>query len=162
MTQKSVSKTLPARIQGLALRCMLALAVATPVFFSFAPAPAAHAANPGTSIVADTPTPVPDSTGDPTLDDFQGRLLDMGKTVIKLLLFLASIVMAIAIPKGALSAQVNNLFGSATGVSHAWMNVLASVVAGGISLMSMPLVDLIFKLFVPTGSIAVHIPVPGF
>jgi hypothetical protein len=47
-----------------------------------------------------------------------------------------------------LSAQVNNLFGNATGVSHAWMNVMASVVAGGISLMSMPLVDLIFKPFV--------------
>jgi hypothetical protein len=162
MTQKTVSKTLPARVRGLALRCVLAEAVGTPVFFSFPPLPVAHAASAGTSIVADPPDPGGSSTADPTLDAFQTRLLDMGKTVIKLLLFLASIVKAIAIPKGALAAQVNNLFGSATGVSHAWMNVLASVVAGGISLMSMPLVDLIFKLFVPTGSIAVHIPVPGF
>ena len=153
------ASTLLARLTGLALRGLLALMVAAPAVFAFAPA--AQAASPAVALAGAVFSPTLPQGGGP-LDDFQTRLLEMAKTVIKLILFLGAIVLVIAIPKGALAAQVNNLFGSAQGVSHAWMNVLAAVVAGGICLMSMPLVDLIFKLFVPNGTIPINIPVPGF
>ncbi len=156
---KTPATTLLARLTGLALRGLLALMVAAPAVFTFAPAAqaASPAAAPAGAVFRQT---LPQAGG--PLDDFQTRLLEMAKTIVKLILFLGAIVMAIAIPKGALMAQVNNLFGSATGVSHAWMNVLAAVVAGGVCLMSLPLVDLIFKLFVPDGNIPINIPVPGF
>ena len=154
---KTHASTLLTRLTGLALRGLLALMVAAPAVFTFAPA--AQAASPAAAPAGAVFSPTP--AGGP-LDDFQTRLLEMAKTVIKLILFLGAIVLAIAVPKGVLVAQVNNLFGSAQGVSHAWMNVLAAVVAGGICLMSMPLVDLIFKLFVPNGTIPINIPVPGF
>ena len=161
MSPTSAFLTFLARLTRLALRCLLAVVVAAPALFAFTPAPPAYAAGSELTVPRDPPVPGGDST-DPTLDEFQARLLEMTKTVIKLILFLSVIVMAIAVPKGALAAKVNNLFGSAMGVSHAWMNVLAAVVAGGVTLMSMPLVDMVFKLFVPTGNILVKIPVPGF
>ncbi len=161
------ASTLLARLAGLALHGLLALMVATPTVFALAPA--AQAASPAAAPAGAVFSPPAQSGGGGggsgeagPLDDFQTRLLNLAKTVIKLILFLGAIVLAIAVPKGALAAQVNNLFGSAQGVSHAWMNVLAAVVAGGVCLMSMPLVDLIFKLFVPDGSIPINRPGPGF
>jgi hypothetical protein len=165
MTKNPVSRNWPTRIRSLALRGLLASLLAIPVFMAFASVPAAQAAGSGTRIVADPPGPGSGSSSgssDTTLDDFETRLLDLGKTVIKLLMFIGAILLAIAIPKEAVMAQASNLFGNAIGMSHAWMNVLAAIVAGGVLFMSMPLVDLIFKLFVPTGSVNVHIPVPGF
>ena len=165
MSRQSVFKALAARMSGPALRSLLAVTLVMPLFFFFTPAPTAQAASAGSRIVADPPGPgtgAGSASTDPALDDFEARLLELARTVIKLIIFIGVIVLTIAVPKGALMAQVNNLFGSANGVSHAWINILSAIVAGGLLLMSMPLVDLILKLFVPTGSINVHIPVPGF
>jgi hypothetical protein len=163
---KTRASTLTVRL--MALRGLLALMVAAlPIFACVPTTQAASPAAPPADVVLRPPAQSGtggdgETGGGGAIDAFQARLLNMAKTIIKLILFLGAIVLAIAVPKGALMAQVNNLFGSATGVSHAWMNILAAVVAGGVCLMSMPLVDLIFKLFVPDGNIPINIPVPGF
>lgn len=152
------ASTLLARLTGLALRGLLALMVAAPAVFAFALA--AQAASPAAAPAGPTFSSTNPDDGGP-LDSLQTRLLEIAKTIIKLILFLGAIVLAIAVPKGVLVAQVNNLFGNVK-VCHTWMDVIAAVVAGGVCLMSMPLVDLIFKLFVPDGTIPVRIPLPGF
>ena len=152
------ASTLLARLTGLALRGLLALMVAAPAVFTFAPA--AQAASPTLTPAGSTVSSTnPDDGGQ--LDSLQTRLLEIAKTIIKLILFLGAIVLAIAVPKGVLVAQVNNLFGSVE-ACHTWMDVIAAAVAGGVCLMPMPLVDLIFKLFVPDATFPGRIPLPVF
>jgi hypothetical protein len=153
----TLASTLLARLTELALRGLLGLIVAAPAVFAFVPT--AQAASPAVALAGSTFNPTAPNDGGP-LDIFQTRLLEMAEAVIKLILFVGAIVLAIAIPKGALTAQINHLFGSVE--VPPWMDAIAAVVAKGICLTSMPLVDLIFKLFVPDGTLPVRIPVPGF
>ena len=112
------ASNLLARLMGLALRGLLAPIVAAPDVFTFTPA--TQAASPAAALAGSTFSPTIPNDGGP-LDSFQTRLLEIAKTIIKLILFLGAIVLAIAVPKGVLVAQVNNLFGSVE-VSHPWMS----------------------------------------
>lgn len=71
---------------------------------------------------------------------------NIAKLVIQILVFSSVAIFAVSVARGTWSAQLANLVGSPTGVSQAWMNILAAIFLFVIAVLSPLVVNMIFNL----------------
>jgi hypothetical protein len=71
---------------------------------------------------------------------------NIAKLVIQILVFSSVAIFAVSLARGTWSAQLANLVGSPSGVSQAWMNILAAIFLFVIAVLSPLVVNMVFNL----------------
>lgn len=126
-------------------RFFLALLLSLGLLGLFATAQPAQAAGPIPVTHTRQSDPPPTEGGG---TDFAGRplvdvLYALATLIVQLVVFGAGAIMAANIARGAFSAQIANLVGSPTGMSQAWMNIIASVITFLFAILSPMLIGII-------------------
>jgi hypothetical protein len=125
------------------------------------PTAPAQAAN---DLQAGTP-PAPTSSAASGGTDFAGRplvdvLYTLATLIVQVVVFGAGAIMAANIARGAFSAQLANLVGSPSGMSQAWMNIIASVLTFLLAVLSPMVIGIIAEAV--RGFVDVSFTLPRF
>lgn len=95
-------------------------------------------------------------------NEFVEVVFTISKRFIQVLAFSSLGIFAAAMARGTFSAQLANLVGSPTGVSHAWMNILAAIFLFLIAVLSPLFVDMVFSVVKGFATTALNNPIPSW